>query len=623
SSQNQTNIGKVDNDVDSVADTGNNTASQAGAIATPSATPTNNSNNISSTGLTTSSGSSASITTGDATSLVIGENDVNTNNVNSKIIYHTVNLFVNQNGDLDLSDPFTIAQNIVTSEQDTNGGTVNVMATSTDNYAYVDNNMVSIANTGENTVKGSMEATIHTGNSYSVMSLLNQVNFTVIGSEIHIVTINIFGDLTGNIILPEYSALEACSSCGMSVSQTNIATVDNNITSVANSGNNDINAASTSAITTGDSQSAVNVTNLINMNIIGMLLYNLQINVFGKWDGNFLGIGNIFGQYGPGDLWFNYASSGAGSGCQSCVGDVNSYNEAHVVNNLGSVSNSGDNNIDSATNGSIKTGNAFSAISLTNFINTNFINSIGFFGFINIFGNLTGNIGGKSHIAAAEAAQNSHDSNNSVQIADETREDGGQLLVTNTNNVGTHVKPGDTVTFFMDVKNIGTGKVYEGKLYLYLVNSKGQGVGGTVFDIGAIKPGKKITVSTGLVLSPNTPEGVYTAVAEADAVTGPQNSSLTASATSSFLVDDGLPNGLVLNNATPKTPEPKVLGATTTKVASQNNTANNASLAFLFFGLMGTYLLIRLIKKREYVYELFTKGVSFKERVYSLRLFLL
>ena len=177
------------------------------------------------------------------------------------------------------------------------------------------------------------------------------------------------------------------------------------------------------------------------------------------------------------------------------------------------------------------------------------------------------------------------------------------------------------MTFFVDINNVGTGKVYEGKLYLVLVNASGQNVGGAMFDIGAIKPGKKVSVSTGLVLSPTTPEGVYTAVAEAHALTGKDNKELKAQGLSAFLVSDGLPDGLVLG-ATPQNNQPTVLGTNTVKVAASKS-AQNATLAIIFFSLIGIYLAIRLIKKREYLVELFTKGVSFKERVYSFRLFLL
>jgi len=114
-------------------------------------------------------------------------------------------------------------------------------------------------------------------------------------------------------------------------------------------------------------------------------------------------------------------------------------------------------------------------------------------------------IGGASNFAAlsSQGQDNGNSDNNSnVQVAssDSVQEQGGQLAVTNTNNVGAFVYPGDTVTFFEKVNNTGTGKVYGVKLNLYLIKN-GQPVGGTTFDLGDIEAGHGKTLTTGFVLS--------------------------------------------------------------------------------------------------------------------------
>lgn len=624
----QVNDGEVDNDISSVANTGENSSIQG----TESAELTDESSIASESGgesSTSGTGGPSTIDTGDAVSIVDGENEVNTNSVNSKIVRHTINLFVNENGDIDLTDPFEIAKNIVVEEENIDS-VVNVMATNSENYAVLSNDVVSIANTGSNTVEGSMEAAIYTGDSYSLVTLLNQVNFTIVGSTIHIVTINIFGELTGNIILPEFSSLGSCSDCGMSIATENEAEVVNNINSESNTGDNSIDASGDSEIETGISQSAVNVNNMINTNIIGMLLWNLTINVFGEWDGDFLGWGDIFSKIlGGNGLALNYASENGEGGCSSCVGDVSSYNSAQVTNNINSSSNTGGNNINNSNNGSIRTGNAYSVVNLSNFINSNFINSTAFFGFINIFGKWSGNIGGASKFAVNEpigGTNNEGAHTNTVSAnskEDSVRENGGLLSVTNTNNVGEYVNPGDTVTFFMDVTNTGLGKVYDTKLYLYLVNAQGQNVGGTVFDLKELGAGKKMKVSTGLVLANTTPGGYYTAVAVAQGVTGPDNTAVQGEALSNFLISGGGSTALLSDSDSSEVSQdkPTVLGVN--NVDDKTGRTRDTLLLYLLLGLVTTYVGIRVMKKRDQLSLLFVPNSSFRKRLYTLRMFLI
>ena len=627
-----TNSAELNNDVVSDANTGENTATQLGELTPTPTDETNTTNTTNETGeaseadQTNGGGDgSAAINTGDAAAVTEGENLVNTNVINSKIIHTTINLFVNENGDIDLSDPFEIAKNIVVDEQNLDP-TVNVLATDVQNYAILSNDVVSIADTGANTIEGSMEATINTGNAISIVSLLNQVNFTIEGSTLYFVTINIFGKLTGNIILPEFSALESCNNCGMSISTENQATVNNNIDSEANTGENGIIYSEEGKIETGEAASVVNLTNFLNTNIFGLLLLNLTIKIFGNWDGNFLGWSNIFGPLSGGNLALTFLSGGVGDGCQSCLSDVSIYNSATVNNNISSTANTGKNSV-SGENASINTGNAVSVVTLANFVNTNFINSIGFFGFLNIFGDWTGNIGGANSFITPTPTppdvsidDSADDAESEADNSNYAREDGGALEATLSTNVGTHVNPGDTVTFFVDVKNPGTGKVYDSRLYLYLVYDN-KDVGGAAFDLGEIGAKKKVRLTTGLVLSENAPHGTYIAAAVVKGTTGEDKKNLVASAQSNFIIGQvaGLASGTGGNGDQDAS---TVLGAKNLvpKVAS---TTQERILLLLFLLFSFVYFAIRIIKKREYFAELFARGLTFKERVYSFRLFLL
>lgn len=615
-----TNSAELNNNIDSGANTGENTATQSGGLtpasgSDPEATD-GTSQDYNSDNPSTNSGPSAEVSTGDAASVTVGENKVNTNSVNSNIIHTTINLFVNENGDIDLSDPFTIANNIVSKDQ-VSDGVVNVVAVNSDNYAYLSNDIVSVSNAGGNAIEGSLEATINTGNAISIISLLNQVNFTIVGSTLHVVTINIFGNLSGNIILPEFSALEGCSGCGMSVAIENDAVVENNIGSGANTGNNSMAYSEEGSVDTGNAASVVNLTNFLNTNMIGLLLWNLIINVYGSWQGDFLGWGDVIpAASGGSGLALNYISPNSNDGCANCMGDVSVYNKARVSNNISSLANTGQN---TAIGGKVlvKTGNAYSIVTLANFVNTNFIDSVGFFGFINIFGIWNGDIGGASAFKVEEEKEPEGYKKEQTETAD-IRESGGVLSVNNSNNVGEYVLPGDTVTFFIDVKNMGTGKVYETKLDLFLMHN-GENVGGTTFDLGVIGPGKKTKVTTGFVLSENAPPGTYVARARASGSTGENRQALSSVGDSAFRV-----GGTVLTantqNSSENDNDSSVLGAKTPRVISESTRNNVLTLLLLYFVL--AYLGIRAIKKQAYLRELFSRSITLKERIYSFRIFL-
>lgn len=518
----QNNTGDVDSTSTGTSDTGNNTASTSADLSpTPTATDSADITSTdseakpdtSSSSSGSSSSSSSSVNTGDSVTTVLGENDVNTNSVNSQVINQTINIFVNQDGDIDLSTPFNLAYSIIAGDKNTNP-VVNVALTNATNYVYLSNDIVSTANTGENTITGAQDALIKTGNAYSVISFLNKANFTVVDSVVHIVTINIFGNLSGDIILPDFEEVSGCNSCGVSVDMHNKADVESNVSSDADTGNNTITTPSGAAtVKTGSSHSIVHVLSMVNTNAIGATFQQLFISIFGNWDGNFLGWNGFEPQTGGESLGFMATGTGGTTneiGC-NCDSDLKTSQEAIVKNNILSKAGTGNNTIYGG-NGDIQTGNAFSAISLANFINSNFFKSTGFFGFINVFGSWMGDVGGKSKFITANTASITADTTTDVSAVsektDSKKESGGTLTVTNKNNVGTHVNPGDTVTFFVDVTNTGTGKVYGTKLRLALLYN-GQDVGGPLFELGDIPAGKTIHVSTGLVLSNTTPSGYY------------------------------------------------------------------------------------------------------------------
>lgn len=587
------NEAEVNNDVDSTAISGENSIEEPSPTPSPSpeATP-----EVSPS--PTPEASSAVIDTGDAVSVVEAENSVNSTEVNSQVVYQTLNIFTA--GDIDLTTvPLAIAEAVFS--QNNNDPVINVSVIDSQNFAYLSNDIISLANTGGNTIEGGQEATINTGDAYSIVSLLNKVNATIIDSTIHIVTINIFGNVEGNILLPEFSTGDAC--CGEVVHIEDKAVVNNDVDSAAISGQNSITSTNTenASIKTGSATSTVNLVNIVNTNLIGVIFHYLFINTFGTWTGDFLGWDNFDAVAGGGNLSLNSVSSGNGgnTSCPSCFDEISVKNDAQVVNNVSSTANTGGNTINNNGQATINTGNAYSSVSIVNFVNSSIINSLGFFGFINIFGFLDGDIGGASLFATpppSEPEPEPEVENASNQDpGPSVREEGGQLEVYQTTNVGTHVLPGDTITFFVTIKNPGTGRVYDPELKISFIKD-GVDMGGATFDLDDIEAGKGVKITTGLVLSEEAEPGEYIARAVATGHVGPDNNLISAYAESPFIIGGGslpLMSG-VTEEVQAAEPEGEILGAMTT----DKGLTITQRLWLLLFGSLVAYLVMKAIRER-------------------------
>ncbi|MDD5147564.1 MAG: hypothetical protein PHV63_03420 [Candidatus Daviesbacteria bacterium] len=553
----------------------------------------------------------AQINTGDAISVVEAENNVNSTEVNSTTINQTLNIFVSEDVNLAVL-PYIIAE-AVFAQNTQDDQVINVGIFNGNNYAYLSNDIVSLASSGANSVSGTEQATIKTGDAYSVVSLVNKVNTTFVDSVIHIVTINIFGTVNGNIILPEF-ALEKGKGGQISYVE-NVALVENNVSSEATSGQNQIVSEEGGTITTGDSQNVVNVVNFVNANIIGALFHYLFINNFGLWNGDFLGWDGIAQSEGGSN--FQLSSVQVGQDCQTtCYSDINLSNQAYVMNNIFSTANSGGNYIGGEW-GSITTGNSYSAISLLNFINTNIIRSIGFFGFINIFGTWNGDIGGSSEFIRNQEVspqnqisvqEDKGSDENKDSSSEQVQESGGLLEIEAKHDAGTYY-PGDTITFFIKVKNPGTGKVYNTKTQIMLIKD-GVERGEVVFEMGDIEAGRGIMLTTGLVLSDKTPAGLYTARVKVWGYVSPDNRQISDYKDLTFVVA-----------------QPVILSQSSTDVmgfvqqvngtedlagpAAQTGWGMQDMMKLLLFGCVLSYVSIKSVRKRKKLALAFSRSKIF------------
>lgn len=638
-----TNSGTVNNNSQSTAISGDNAVLSASTSADPQATPpadaavtptdtpnqnTNNdpnnptnAPNTSATPTPDQGNGNTIINTGNAVAVTNTDNSINTNSINSQFVNQTINIFVTQNGNLDLSVPLNIVSQLIT-QQNNVSPQINIQMNVDNSYAVVSNTIVNSANSGDNSATGSGQLIINTGNAYSVVALTNKVNFTIVDSVVHVITINIFGTLNGNIILPDLSHSTVCQGCGLSASIVNTATVDNNVSSTAVSGQNTatIPASGSATITTGNAVSVVNIDNIVNTNVIGMPFEHLFINAFGLWNGSFLGWGGFAPQVGGRSYAFNgIFPNGANTDCPNCSNNIAIQNTATVTNNVVSSANTGGN---STTGGdsSIKTGNAYSAVQLLNFVNANFIRTFGFFGFINIFGHFNGSIGN------AEAFVTPTPSPEPTVLAAATTTDpvactttGDPAIATKlSDNVGLYVNPGDTVLFYVRIKNTGPNDLQSEKVKLVL-STNGKQIGGTIVNIKkAIQQGKSELVTLSLSLSTKVPGGLYTATATTEGITC-DNKTAFSTDTTTFHVS-GL-GALATTNETQPTPSTvgTVLGTHTATAAAHTNNW----LTYVLLLVVIAYLIIRGIRSRHMLAKLVKDQMTIKERLSILRLLLL
>lgn len=305
------------------------------------ATLTNNVDLLAASGQNQIVGEDGTIKTGNAEAYLNLFNMVNTNLIGSDWFFGIINLFGQLQGDIilpyelqflyednqGLSPYATIsAANAETgdgSENQAVAGTETTLEISNFNEADLTNNVSVSANSGENEIIGDGE--IQTGNAEAKANLLNLVNTNIFGSNWLLLVINNFGDWVGNlsgwwgntltigkttfawIRLPgggqlgsngvtasnentgEGSVNEAMAQQinSVTIENTNIATVSNNLSVVADSGNNSIEGESAS-IQTGNATARANLFNFINTNIIGNHWFFGVINIFDQFMGNII-----------------------------------------------------------------------------------------------------------------------------------------------------------------------------------------------------------------------------------------------------------------------------------------------------------------------------------------------
>ncbi len=357
----------------------------------------------------------SSVKSGKAVSALNIANIVNSNIINSDGLIYLANQILEAGQSLDLSGFFFPDE----AETRLLSSTCSLISCSAEDVIYniaqantaeLANNAVIDANSGENISEGNY-AEIETGDAYGGANVINVVNTNIIDSNYRLLTFNAIGNLDGDLVLPTaelfqaffsrpngINQLETLEDMHINVSNGNLAEVDNNLDTYAETGLNNSTTAFPSQIISGDGSAESNVLNKINENVYGGDSMYLLIRIHGYWDGQIVGLP-------PGLSWEEtpdgiviYNTDAEISPSELLQYDIDTYtanitNQNNVVidNNISINAITGKNTVDGLT-GLIETGDAFASANVMNIANTNIIGTNWTMAIVNILGNFEGDI---------------------------------------------------------------------------------------------------------------------------------------------------------------------------------------------------------------------------------------
>ncbi|KXJ99161.1 MAG: hypothetical protein UZ19_OD1000461 [Parcubacteria bacterium OLB19] len=338
--------------------------------------------------------------TGDALSAVSQESNINTNIITTESVsdeeISTEENTNNENQSLSETSLNSETEENISNGTDTNPAIVEtspIINIEAENIATSTSEATSTAMTGNNTTESGNFVT-ETGDAVAYVDLVNVVNTNIVNSTglIDFVqdvlgyenfdmrdTFSDIFDPTTAISTPTCGQ-DICNPNTVFIDMVNQANIDNDVTVVADTGNN-ISIDGSGVITTGDAYASANIVNLANTNIVDSNYLLLVFNNFADMAGSLVLPNSDFFQ-----SYFTQKSNQ--------FGFLNSNNSADINNNVTVAAGTGDNSITGEGVSNITTGNSVSTSYLHNEINQNFFNTNNFSMLIRVQGDWTGKIFG-------------------------------------------------------------------------------------------------------------------------------------------------------------------------------------------------------------------------------------
>jgi len=331
-------------------------------------------------------------TTGDATAEVNVANLVQSlsDTLGSGTATFTSNVDGDVNGNIVL-DPSTILADAGSGNDPT------AIVGDTDSDASIDNDIDASSTTGSANVTGNDTAgNATTGDADTIVNLINMIDSAVAAGQSFIGTININGDLNGNILIPQSVIDELLVNNGSSPATSNTTgTTDESITN-----NVDTSAASGDATvsdngvggnaTSGNASTNVTVLNLTGSSVIGKNVLLVFVNVLGNWVGMIVNAptGATSAEFGGGITSDSPSTTTANNAVETDT-------DLSITNNVTASAASGDALVAyNRDGGNATSGNADTAVNILNMENSD-LSLANWFGilFINVFGTWNGNFG--------------------------------------------------------------------------------------------------------------------------------------------------------------------------------------------------------------------------------------
>jgi len=361
-------------------------------------TTTNLSNQITSTATSgdasvTHNTLGGSATSGDAhvdTTLLNMVNSTLGADSNQKVAQFTQDITGDVNGDIILN-PLLLKAMLEAKASDNSQTTI-----SANTNQSIANNIQLNATSGNATVSGNTQAGSATsGNATAVANVVNILNSMIAANQSFVGTINIYGNLNGDILIaPDFIPQMIANNGGSSapattqVSSKDSQSIVNTISAAANSGAASVlGNTSAGSATSGSANSNIVIFNLSGHEVVAQNSLLVFVNVLGKWVGVIVDA--------PQGATAAMIGNGVSSNTETPDLVVNADSKQGITNTITVDASSGNALVSRNTNaGNAISGNATALVNVANVTN-NQLSLGGWFGvlFINVFNNWFGSFG--------------------------------------------------------------------------------------------------------------------------------------------------------------------------------------------------------------------------------------
>lgn len=262
-----------------------------------------------------------------------------------------------------------------------------------DNTNAIANNVNLKATSGDATVaKNTTAGNATTGSANAVASVMNIINSIIAANKSFIGTVNIYGNLNGDILvapdfIPQLLASNADANHPTTIDSTNTTGITNNVNLAAASGTASVDKnTSAGNATTGKAATNLVVLNLTGQKVVASNSLLVFVNVLGTWVGMIVNA--------PAGATAAELGSGVTSSAMAPETLTTTTNN-QITNNINLAAQSGNAAVSENTHaGNASTGNATASAMILNLANSS-LGLANWFGvlFINVFGSWNGSFG--------------------------------------------------------------------------------------------------------------------------------------------------------------------------------------------------------------------------------------